>query len=275
LRFELPVRLVKDNGPLLSTAALILDAEEVEWVRRLLYRLPSEAFSRYTVCIGQNHAVLSGEGMPLDLIPFGIPLQRVQDTNLFIPLRTRFMPDLPWALLAKSLDLKDGIYTFFSQEYRLDVPLNDFTPLAKALVADMSRPRVSLQLRPSHGLPTLNWTPTPKSQRQREASMLREQIRELRQSEEANSFWQLRRNRPGASSQQPGSGNQRVIVSLDSPARSAEELFKERADSFRKAGDHLSAALCYALATDTYNAALSYQEAAQQIKHEVTGQSSS
>jgi hypothetical protein len=274
LPFKLPVRLVKDNGPLLPAAALILDAEEVEWVRRLLYRLPGEAFSKYTLCIGEERAVLSGEGAPLDIIPFGIPLQRVQDANLFIPLRTRFVPDLPWALLAKSLELRDGVYTFFSQDFRLDVPLSNFIPLSRALAGDTDRPRVNLQLRPSQGLPGLNWTPTPKSQRQKEIAMLREHARRSAQSEEAGSSWSRRRNRRD-SSERPGSGSPRINVMLESSTRSAEELFKERAESFRKAGDHLSAALCYVLAADTYNAAISYQAAAQQVKSEKSERHSS
>lgn len=53
---------------------------------------------------------------------------------------------------------------------------------------------------------------------------------------------------------------------IDEPA-----LFRKRAESFLQSGDHLSAAFCFALAGDNYNAARSYQEAARRLKEQEPG----
>jgi hypothetical protein len=164
LPMDLPVRLVIDQGPIPPTDALILEGPEIDWLRRLLYRLPGEAFAGYTLCLGRTRAVLVGEASPIASLPFGVPLRRVQDTQLFIPLRARFTPDLPWALLAEALALERETYTFLTADVRLDVPRGDFAPLSRALTAEPGRPRVKLALRRSADLPALHFLPpTPQA----------------------------------------------------------------------------------------------------------------
>jgi hypothetical protein len=258
-RFELPVRLVSDSGPLLPTAALVLKHEQIDWVRRLLHKLPAEAFADYTLSLGEDAAVLLATTKPLESLPFGIPFRRIEDTNLFIPIRTRFVPDLPWALLAGVLGITDEAYTFFAESFRLDVPGRSFAPISRALVAETNPPRLDFKLRTGPVLPDLKWVPPPRPEGEgRSVSATREQLRAIR--ENLNIF---RRSRPS-----PASRHDLSIVRRGTSAADADILFKERAELFLKSGDWLSAALCFALAGDNYNAAQHYQAAARQIRDE-------
>jgi hypothetical protein len=270
LPFELPVRLVEDSGATPQTSALILDQQEIKWVRRLLYRLPGEAFSAYTLCMGEERAVLLAEGRPVELLPFGTALQRVEDTQLFIPLRTRFAPALPWALMAQALNLKDGIYTFLAAEFRLDIPRASFTPLSRALVADKKQMPEKFSMRRAQGWPELKWKPHPKSKQSwrstREPGSASEQGEQPRlgflgrlqgeRTSEQQNIAQTATSRRAAS---------QVNATQQQPTDEAA-LFRQRADSFLQSGDYLGAAFCFALAGDNYNAARCYQEAARRIK---------
>jgi len=155
---RLPVLLLPDNGPTPPIAALILATEELIWLRQLLYRLPGEAFSAYSLCQGQEGAVLVGGTKPIEGIPFGLPLRRLGDTELFIPLRSHFVPNLPWEVLRHTLEIQDSVYTFLTADYRLDLPVAVFSPLSRALAADPNRPRVKFNLRTGVSLPDVRWT---------------------------------------------------------------------------------------------------------------------
>lgn len=274
LTFELPLRLVEDAGAIGQTSALILDEQETKWVERLLYRLPGEAFNAYTMCMGEQSAVLVGEGMPVESLPFGIALQRVQDTQLFIPLRARFAPDLPWGLLAQSLNLKDGIYTFLTDEFRMDIPRASFTPLARALVAEKERRAQPFTVSKARGWPELNWT--PRQQPKQSWRSTREPGSGQRESQRQGFFGRIRNDATPEQRQQ-----QQNVAQANAPRRpdaSREQrppqpldeatLFRRRAESFLQSGDHLSAAFCFSLAGDNYNAARSFQEAARRIKQD-------
>jgi len=258
LEVELPVRLTHDPGPTPSTAALILDAREREWMRRLVYRLPGEAFDAYQFCFGQERAVLLGVGMAVESLPFGIPLRRVQDTQLFIPLRARLTPELPWKLLADVLEIKESAYTFLTPEFRLDVPCEEFTPLSRALVAEPGRPRVEFEVRSAPALPALNWTPPPKPEAP---------------AEPPPTSQQGRGEKKGVLQRVLQSVKSEKVQPRDEPApvqeksmQAPEEVFRKQAESYRQEEDYLSAALCFALAGDNVNAARCYQETAKRVK---------
>ncbi|MDX6696093.1 MAG: hypothetical protein QOF02_3696 [Blastocatellia bacterium] len=271
LRFELPVKLVQDTGATAATAALILDAEEIDWIRRLLYRLPGEAFNSYTLCMGLERAVLLGESMAVEALPFGIALQRVQDTRLFIPLRTRFAPDLPWTLLAQALSLKDGVYTFLAEDFRLDIPRAAFTPLARALVADKKQAPEKFTLRQTQGLPELQWTPHPQAQSSRSTAPAAHDAPQGERQQQGF-FERLlggRDSEPQPAAQSPRARQSAPQINPQPIDEAA--LFRKRAGAFLQSGDHLSAAFCFALAGDNYNAARSYQEAARLIKEQEQG----
>ncbi|HEX8141249.1 MAG TPA: hypothetical protein VF553_01550 [Pyrinomonadaceae bacterium] len=272
LPLELPVRLVEDTGAVQQTSALILDEEEIRWLRRLLYRLPGEAFNAYSLCMGEGRAVLLAEAVPVESLPFGIALQRVQDTQLFIPLRTRFAPDLPWALLSQALELKDDVYTFLTEEFRLDIPRASFTPLARALVAEKERQPQAFTLGQTQGWPELKWKPHPKasqswrSARESGSSQASQQGGSQRQG----LLGRLRGGRVSPPHQdfvRTATRREAVPNAEQSPEQLDEaEIFRRRAESFLQSGDQLSAAFCFALAGDNYNAARSFQEAARRMK---------
>jgi hypothetical protein len=277
LPIELPVRLVHDTGATPQTSALILDEQEINWVRRLLYRLPGKAFNSYTLCLGHERAVLLGERMAVETLPFGIPLQRMLDTQLFIPLRTRFAPDLPWALLAGALELKDDVYTFLAEDFRLDIPRAAFRPLAEVLVADKKRRPQAFTVRQAEDWPALRWTPRAQPPQQERAAG-------TPPPSSSSSAQQSEPQRQGFFGRLMGGGrthDQRIApppqqqqrarreaeqTSVPSPPVDEAALFRRRAETFIKSGDQLSAAFCFALAGDNYNAARCYQEAARHIK---------
>lgn len=259
--FELPVRLLRDSGPLLSTAALILKEEEVDWVRRLLHRVPAEAFANYQLCLGQDSAVLLATSTPLESLPFGMPFRRIEDTNLFIPPRMRFTPALPWPLLANVLKINDDMYTFFSEEFRLDVPRNSFVPLSRALVAGTDPPRSSFELQAVPTLPKLKWIPPPPP----EAPVKTSQKTEEQRRSWKDSAWDWLGRRTERPRHPSPTENQVTTPSVSSPL-DADRFFKEKAETFVHAGDELSAAFCFALAGDNYNAAQCYQAAARKLK---------
>lgn len=232
LHLKVPVRLIHDRGSATLPAALILDTEETDWVRRLIYRLPGDAFGKYSFCLGQERSVLLGKGVPMELLPFGIPMQCVQDTHLFTPLRCCLVPNLPWKLLSEVLEIIDDNYTFLTTEFRLDVPRNAFIPLSHGLFVEPSRPRTVLRMREIHDLPALNWTAPPKP------------TQPYQETETPQSEPHVQRK----------------------TSQNVEGNFLERAESYRRAEDHLSAALCFALAKDKVNAARCYEEAARSIK---------
>ena len=207
--------------------------------------------------------------MPIESLPFGIPLQRVQDTQLFIPLRRRFAPDLPWGLLAQALKLEDGVYTFLAEDFRLDIPRASFAPLARALVADKERRTQKFTVSKVKGWPELSWKPRPQS-KQLSWRSTSEPGSGQRESQRQGFIGGIRGERTQGPEQQrvtqPDAPRRREASTERQPPQQDEAaLFRQRAESFLQAGDHLGAAFCFALAGDNYNAARSFQEAARSI----------
>lgn len=259
LPLEIPVRFVKDNRAMPFPAALILDSLELGWVRRLIYRIPGDVFSKYMLCRGEKHSVLLGDGISMDLLPFGIPLRRVQGTSLFIPLHSRLSPALPWQLLAKALKIRDAYYTFITEGFRIDVPQNAFAPLSQGLVAEPGRPRTAFKVSPEPDLPHLKWTPPPMPQETE------------RKTEKEKWYHQLLRP--------DRHGRDRIIVPIEradqkkgqahvtaGALKDEKEIMRQQGESYRRMEDYLSAALCFAMAGDKANAALCYKRAAYGIK---------
>lgn len=281
LRIELPVRLAPSDGPTLSTAALILDAEETAWLSRLLYRLPGEAFQTYSLCLGRERAILLGEGIPVESLPFGIPMRRVQDTQFFLPLRSRLLPELPWTTLKKVLEIKDDLYTFFTHDFRLDLPRDAFKPLSKVLMSEPGRPRVQVNLQPVPELPKLNWTPPPKPEAPKEPEKIKTQpvTTEIKATPEKTGFFQRmrRKGKPQPEKPKKGTSLPREIhkkpepvpqepEQKQEPAQNVEDILRKHAESFCQQGDYLSAAVCFAITGDELKAADCYKEAAQRLQ---------
>jgi hypothetical protein len=259
LPLEIPVRFVKDDRPSPFPAALILDPVELGWVRRLIYRIPGEVFSRYMLCRGEKHSVLLGEGISMDRLPFGIPLRRVQDTSLFIPLHSRLSPALPWQLLAKALKIRDDYYTFIAEGFRIDVTQNAFVPLSHGLVAEPGRPRTAFVVRPEPYLPPLKWTPPPipqETERKIEKKKWYQQLFRSDNSMPQKIILPIKRTR-----QEKKRAPVKTTALIEE-----KEIMRQQGESYRRTEDYLSAALCFAMAGDKANAAYCYKKAAYGIK---------
>lgn len=239
---QLPVLLRPAVGALPAIAAVLLTHQEVGWLRQLLYRLPGKAFHDYQLCRGDNISVLMSQSLPVEGIPFGIPLRRLADTELFLPLGSRFVPELPWPILRQALAVQDNVYTFLTESYRLDVARDDFSPLSRTLLA--SQRGLNLQLQPLDTLPPLNWTlpnqPKPAAKVQPPQT----------QRVVAN---------PGRSAPKP------ITVSPTATAASPivevqpDTFLREQARQYEEAGDLLAAALCYELLHDQSNSSRCYR----------------
>ena len=236
---ELPVVLRPDEGPTPPTGALLLSLQEMTWLRQLLYRLPGEAFGDYRLCQGREGAVLIGVAHPIQGIPFGTPLRRLGDTQLFIPLRSRFVPELPWALLARALEISTTAYTFLTENQRLDLPVDQFYPLSRALLAEKGRPRVQFDLRTEQGLPPLKWIPPPEPEH---AEVLLERPSRRRQGQ--GGILGGQRTPPVAPGPQPATAS--IPVLPPDP----QEYWKQQAQDFEQKEDFLAAAMCYMLIQD-------------------------
>ncbi len=251
---ELPVLLRPDYGPTPPIAALVLSAQEMAWLRQLLYRMPGDAFGAHTLCQGRKQAVLLGGSRPITGLPFGLPLRRLSDSGLFIPLRSRFVPDLPWPLLRQALEIKDEIYTFITLDYRLDLPASDFTTLSRALVADPNRARVKFKLQTAAALPELPWTAPP-------ARLTKVETPDVLETAPISpeGDWPA-----GLPSIMPGSSRPAFEPASPTPDEEALDVgayLRDQARAYEKAQDFLAAALCYDFLADTNNSGRCYRRA--------------
>ena len=242
-KLGLPVRLRPARGPTPPIDALYLDAQGVAWLRQILYRLPGAAFSGYALCLGEGGAVLIGESRPIAGIPFGVPLRRIAEGELFIPLRSAFVPDLPWDLLRLALDIQDQTYTFLIDGTRLDLPTACFAPLSRLLMADTRWPRTEFVLKAASALPELHWTAPPAPPKPAH-------------DESKPGLWQkLLSGKPRQPIEQP------QATALPQTGADPQALWLEQAKAREQDSDFLAAAVCYSVLNDAINAARCYREA--------------
>jgi len=78
-----------------------------------------------------------------------------------------------WRVLGKTsvsgcpgttLEIKENGYTFLAPRFRLDIPRKAFSPLSKALAAELNRRRVAFDVLPTAGPPMLKWTEAPENE---------------------------------------------------------------------------------------------------------------
>ncbi len=243
---RLPILLRPDPGPVPPIAAIILNLRELAWLRRLLYRQPAEALADLRILVAEERALLVGDREPIEGLPFGLPLRRRADSGLFLPLRSRFVPELPWTLLTAALGLRDDVYTFFMDKERLDVPVADFAPLSRALVADPSRPPAALTMQSRVALADFRW-----------AAPAAPPVEIRRPRTAAEAVEPAATTRPAAPAEAGAS-------SLESPDGTAEYL-RRQAVSFEDKKDYLAAAVCYGLIHDALNSARCYRRAAREM----------
>ena len=247
---KLPVLLRPANGPTPPTAALFLDAEEMGWLRQVLYRLPGDAFGAYNLCEGDEGAILMGNNRPIEGIPFGLPLRRIGDTEVFIPLRRTFVPDLPWAILREALEIKQGMYSFFADDYRIDVPIAGFAPLSRTLVADPGRPRTKFAVTPRIALPDLVWIPPSPPSGEAQPGPAQ------RKTDSALSRIFRPQNAAG-----PRAEPQAAVPSMPTPEFDSATHWRQQAHAYEEASDYLAAAICYSLLNDVSNSSRCFRSA--------------
>ncbi len=261
---HLPVLLRPDTGPTPPVAALILSNQEMGWLRQLLYRLTGNAFEAYSVCQGKEGTVLHGGTHPVEGIPFGIPLRRLGDTEIFIPLRSRFVPDLPRSILRHALNIQENVYTFLTETYRLDLKTADFYPLSRMLVADPERTLVQFNMRTLSTLPELAWTAVP-------PKIDHEDVDESEQlsPQQKSALWdKLMSFQPQESIREaadiPSSGTKptgRTRTSVEADEVELPAYLLAQARGYESSKDFLAAAFCYRVLGDTTNSGRCFRQA--------------
>jgi len=249
---KLPILLRPDNGPSPPVAALILSNQEMKWAGRLLYRASEDAFAAYSLCQGEDCSVLIGNHLPIEGLPFGTPLRRVGDTRLFIPLRSRLWPQLPWDVLAQALEIQENTHTFLTCDYRLDLPESAFTLLSRAIVGDPDRSSVRFNFRVPGILPELRWT-LPSAEAASEAQEQEKGISSKLKNLFAGPRKEIRENNQ-IRTEPSEKGSEGNMISLQNQAGICEE-----------AEDFLGAALCYSILEDRVNSARCYRQASESV----------
>ena len=156
-RFQ--VRFQRDTGPPTAPIALLLEEKELRWLRHLLYRLPASQFHGYRVLPASPFSLLWSEQGPVCDLPFGRPLKRVLDSDLWIPSPLRLVPQLPLSTLTRALAIPARRITVLTDDVRLEVNASSFVPLSELLYSDLNRTPQPLTLAPLRELPDLKWTP--------------------------------------------------------------------------------------------------------------------
>jgi len=250
-RLKLPVLMRPDNDSAPWVAALVLSNQEMKWAGRLLYRAPEDAFAAYSLCQGEDCSVLLGNHLPIEGLPFGTPLRRIGDTRLFIPLRSRLWPQIPWDVLAQALEMQENTYTFLTNDYRLDLPESDFAPLSRAVVADPDRPQIRFNFRTAAALPELQWPSSSAeapSQVQKQEKDISSKFKNFFAGETREKVRENSQNQIKLSEKR----NESNMISLQDQARACEE-----------AKDFLGAALTYSILKDTVSSARCYRQATE------------
>lgn len=253
LRFE--VKLQSSPRQTSKVSAIILDKQELDWLKQLIYRLPKHIFSDYSLCMGKQLSILLSESSAIDRIPFGFTLMRFQASQLFIPNNTRFAPNLSLKVLSETFGLKKNIYTFLGKDSRLDIPRESFSPLSRQLIADSKRPRVDIEILPPYGLPEIVWPEVPQTPDDGESELT--VIGEVPKSGLLKKIFGPKTEKPSVP--KPTINKEEDRVDLNS-------VLLERAEEFKEIGDHLSAALCFSMIGDNASAARHYQLAAKEVK---------
>jgi len=271
LALELPVRLISDEGPAAAVRALLLDGTELEWLRRLLYRLPGDLFEGYTIFLGQERAILVGEKRAIEGIPFGFPLRRLSETALFVPWQMRLVPDMPWEMLARALKIQDDVYTFLLPEARLDVPRAGFAPLERSVMGNQAR-RLTLQVQPVSTPPVLDWAMPETSVTSAPVPAPAPTAAPVSASPMGgvSGFLQRLLGVGAEPAAEPVRNDPEVPVfnREHSQAFNKDTWLRAQAASYLKTGDYLAAAFCYALLNDAENAGHYYRMAARELQGE-------
>lgn len=246
LELSIPLKLVFYKQPTRTTDALLLDNEELGWFSRFLYQVPHSIFSGCRLFRGHEFSVLLGDGSDDINLPFGLPLQRIQQGDFLIPLHTRITPDVSWSLLEAALELRGDHLTILTAEQFMELPLDGFLPLSRLLVSGKILMDVKLKVVVPDVVPELQWEVPD--------AMI------LESTDKAQSYPQ-----PAAAMTPDGKADSDDSM-VTIPASEEKEIFRQRAENLMQEGDCLAAAVCFSLAEMPWEAAQCYREAAQEAE---------
>ena len=223
----IPLRIIHDSKSGNLVGALIINPEECNWLFKTLYLLPEKITQSLTFFWGQSNSIIQGQDLNIPLFPFGIQMQQVFDSNLFIPLHTRIVPSLTWNSIKNALNLSNENYTFLTPDFRLDCPVNQWNPLSKHIITNHSKPVFNINLKKSP-VPELKWDMPEK----------------IKYPETKKSFIKQIVKKSNQDVQKPPEDNK-------SPSNDLSEM----ADNFLNKGDKLSAGICFLMAHENIKAA--------------------
>ena len=115
-------------------------------------------FSGCRILRSREFSVLLGDGSEEIKVPFGLPLQRVQQGNLLIPRHTRIIPEVSWPLLT-GRSWTEGKPYDNSDSGAADCVchLMVLSPLSKSLISGVDPREIKVEIVPPEALPEFHW----------------------------------------------------------------------------------------------------------------------
>lgn len=242
-QLQMPITLAESDGNITHTSALLLEKQEAEWLKTLLYRQPRDLFEDYLFCEGENLTLLISNRNPIEALPFGLSMRKVGDMPLYIPTNRRFLPDLSWSTLRRTLGIQDDVYTFITDAGRIDLNRDQFIPLTRTLIAHHQQLQIAVQA--PQTLPMLKWQPI---------EITEQQVDDDRSVEVPQWLIHALEERYKTALDQMQQGNQQAVSnrppSYTAAARELElkESYLEAAVLYELEGNTVDAGRCYDLA---------------------------
>jgi hypothetical protein len=227
-QLELRLSLERDGITNRPIHGLLLDAQALARLRRMVRHLPRPLFERMQIALGDGVAVLvaSDERGYIEGLPLGQPLTRREPPDLLLPRGMSLYPSLPIDLLVPAIGMQPDTLTVLTRTQRYDIPVDALQPLGSLLFIDQPVQPLDITITPLD-LPPLDLSdlldePPPPVPAQSEPA-------------------------PPPPAPAPKSGGFAGSASF-------EEELRQRADQLQQAGDYLSAAIFYRHLRDAKNA---------------------
>lgn len=133
-----PVHLIRRaTAPSAAAAVYIESAQQMAWLKRLVYALPESALEAYQMAVTDRGCVVVNR-QGVEFVPIGLQLREVFP-NVFVPNALQFSPPLSYDQLQRHLGLRAGHCYFMplglTQAFSLDE--RALRPIAQHLLADV------------------------------------------------------------------------------------------------------------------------------------------
>jgi len=141
---SLPMRLAPSSDPWRNVVATVVPPEQREWLARLLYALPSEAFTSLRMAFGQAGEIYLLDSHGIEGIPLGTFMSAVAD-RVYVPAGFSLVPAVAPSVLLGLLGDREGGHVFFGHEGGSPgrVPDADFRDASRAILDEISTRVVS------------------------------------------------------------------------------------------------------------------------------------